>query len=152
MNAVLAQRDAPHCDLIYTCNSFHLKPSSVQENGFWDGYMNGESDIGKWTMRICDFMVDHLGEWDLIVCNSDNLKWSFQELGGFAGVTAREMQLVFRHRPGGRAVFMSADIVKPLGRPPLQPPTYWADQGCITGQLGHKLISGTPEELSWMQE
>ena len=20
---------------------------------------------GQWTMRICDFMVDHLGEWDL---------------------------------------------------------------------------------------
>eukprot|EP00971_Amphidinium_carterae_P061095 1208956-Amphidinium_carterae.1 len=126
MNAVLAQRKAPHCDLIYTCNSIQLKPSSAQEN-IWDGYMNGESDMGKWTMRICDFMVDHLGEWDLIVCNSDNLKWSFQEINGFIGVTAREMQS-------------------------LQPPTYWVDQGCITGQLGHKLISGTPEELSWMQE
>lgn len=25
--------------------------------------MNGESNLGQWTMRICDFMVDHLGEW-----------------------------------------------------------------------------------------
>ena len=39
--------------------------------------MTGESNIGKWTMRLCDFMVDHLGEWDLIVCNSDNLNRSF---------------------------------------------------------------------------
>ena len=21
-------------------------------------------NLGKWTMRVCDFMVDHLGEWD----------------------------------------------------------------------------------------
>ena len=44
--------------------------------------MNGESNIGKWTMRLCDFMVDHLGEWDLIVCNSDNLDRSFQHGSG----------------------------------------------------------------------
>eukprot|EP00971_Amphidinium_carterae_P175950 3487746-Amphidinium_carterae.1 len=97
-------------------------------------------------------MVDHLGEWDLIVCDSNNLEWNFGSSDNESFVTAREMQLVFRHRPGGRAVFMSADNVKPLGRPPLHPPTYWTDFGCITGGVGHKLIPGTQEELGWMQE
>ena len=38
--------------------------------------LNRESKVGKWTMRICNFMVDHLGEWDLIWYNSDNLQRS----------------------------------------------------------------------------
>lgn len=33
--------------------------------------LNRESNVGKWTMRICNFMVDHLGEWDLILCYSE---------------------------------------------------------------------------------
>ncbi|KAL9139524.1 poly(ADP-ribose) polymerase family protein [Amphidinium carterae] len=155
MNAVFVQQAAPYCDLVYTCNNIRLKPSSTAEGAPWCDhpmFMNGESNIGKWTMRICDFMVDHLGEWDLIVCDSNNLEWNFGSSDNESFVTAREMQLVFRHRPGGRAVFMSADNVKPLGRPPLHPPTYWTDFGCITGGVGHKLIPGTQEELGWMQE
>mmetsp|Transcript_56442 Transcript_56442/g.175098 ORF Transcript_56442/g.175098 Transcript_56442/m.175098 type:complete len:880 (-) Transcript_56442:72-2711(-) len=145
----------PHCDRCYMCNKFRLKPSKRHEQGRWDGYMNGESNMGKWTMRICDFMVDHLGEWDLIVCNSDNMDRSFRHGSGadkyVNSVTAREMQMVFRHKPGGRAVFMSASNVEPLGRPPLQPPQYWVTPECCGGTLGHKLIPGTQEELGWMQ-
>ncbi|CAJ1379214.1 unnamed protein product [Effrenium voratum] len=145
-----------HCDVMYSTTKFRKKPSSNNENGRYGGYMNGESNIGKWTMRLCDFMVDHLGEWDLIVCNSDNLDRSFQHGSGdnkyFNSVTAREMQLVFRHKAGGRGVFMSASNVEPLGRPPLQPPPYWKDAGCKDGTVGHKLVPGTPEELTWMQE
>ena len=28
--------------------------------------LNRESNVGKWTMRICNFMVDHLGELVLV--------------------------------------------------------------------------------------
>ena len=90
------------------------------------------------------------------MCNSDNLSRSFRHGSGdnkyYNSVTAREMQMIFRHRAGGRGVFMSAASVKPLGRPPLQPPPYWTDQGCIAGEVGHKIIPGTAEELEWMQE
>ena len=156
MDAKEDKESATHCDKHYSCNKFRLKPSELEESGRWGGYMNGESNIGKWTMRICDFMVDHLGEWDLIVCNSDNLSRSFRYKQGdnvwYTSVAAREMQMVFRHRKGGRGVFMSAATIKPLGRPPLQPPPYWTDKGCKSGEVGHKLIPGTAKELAWMQE
>ena len=60
--------------------------------------------------------------------------------------------MVFRHRKGGRGVFMTGTTVEPLGRPPLQAPPYWTDEGCKKGQVGHKLVPGTAEELAWMQE
>ena len=60
--------------------------------------------------------------------------------------------MVFRHRKGGRGVFMSGGHVKPLGRPPLEAPAYWTDEGCKQGEVGHKLVPGSAEELSWMQE
>ena len=146
----------PNCDRLYSFNGFKLNKSSTQENGKYEGYMNGESNLGQWTMRLCDYMVDQVGEWDLIVCNSDNLSTSFRHGSGdnkyWLGVAAREMQMVFRHRPGGRAVFMAAAEVKELGRPPLQPPPYWTEPGCINGTLGQKLIPGSRDELAWMQE
>lgn len=144
-----ARDAAGFCHRRYVTRKFRMKPSKVLENWKVDGLMNGESNIGMWTMRLCDFMVDHLGEWDLLVCNSDNLGANF---GEGCSVTAREMQLIFRHRPGGRRVFMPADDSKPLGRPPLQPPKYWAFPGCLSGEVAHHLASGTEEELSWMQE
>ncbi|CAE7203557.1 tank-1 [Symbiodinium sp. CCMP2592] len=134
---------ASYCDKYYSCNAFRLKPASFRESCM--GMVNGESDLGKWTMRLCDLMVDHVGEWDLVTCNSDNAE------GYGINTTAREMQMIFRHRKGGRRVFMSAAQVEPLGRPPLQPPGYW-NEGCQMGEVGHKLIPGTEEELQWMQE
>ena len=118
--------------------------------------MTGESDLGQWTMRLCDYMVDQVGEWDLILCNSDILNEYFShgylDSTYLAGVTAREMQIVFRHRPGGRAVFMAAGQVKELGRPPLQPPPYWTEERCITGTLGQKLVRSWPGcKRSWTE-
>lgn len=60
--------------------------------------------------------------------------------------------MVFRFKPEGRAVFMSASTIQPLGRPPFAPPQYWQDEGCKQGTVGHKLIPGTQEELTWFQE
>merc|ERR1719293_598230 len=45
-----------------------------------------DNNLGCWTMRVCDFMVDHLG-WSFIVCNVCNLG----EVGN-----CREQQLAFR--------------------------------------------------------
>ena len=146
----------PNCDRLYQFDGFRMYPAKIGEEGRYEGLMNGESNIGQWTMRMCDYMVDQVAEWDLIVCNSDNLSQNFQHGSGdnkyFIGVTAREMQMVFRHRPGGRAVFMAAGQVKELGHPPLQPPPYWTEEGCIAGTLGQKLVPGSAEELAWMQE
>ena len=48
-------------------------------------------------MRFCDFMVDHLGEWDVVTCNGDNVDWSFKVTNDdWISVTGREMQMVFR--------------------------------------------------------
>jgi len=114
---------APHCDAHYHTPKLRLKPCEKHESGRYEGFMNGESNLGKWTMRICDFMVDHLGEWDLLVCNSDNLSRSFRHGSGdnayFNSVTAREMQMVFRHRPrcfhvrGRREAFGPASVGAP---------------------------------------
>eukprot|EP00438_Fugacium_kawagutii_P001712 Skav202854 [mRNA] locus=scaffold2311:201453:208540:+ [translate_table: standard] len=148
MNGYLPQYFPGNCDLFYVCNKFRLKPSEIQEQGRWAGYMNGESASADLHMSE--------SHQDLIVCNSDNLSRSFRHGSGdnkyYNSVAAREMQMVFRHRPGGRGVFMSAANAKPLGRPPLQPPPYWTDQGCIRGEIGQKLIPGTAEELRWLQE
>mmetsp|Transcript_53912 Transcript_53912/g.128407 ORF Transcript_53912/g.128407 Transcript_53912/m.128407 type:complete len:891 (+) Transcript_53912:55-2727(+) len=157
MGGFRVQTDATHADRIYQCKKLRMKPAELYEDGRRNGFLNGESNIGKWTMRFCDFMVDHLGEWDLLTCNSDNLGREFKhgtrDHSYWNSVTAREMQMIFRHKPGGRAVFMSADAsVAPLGRPPLQPPPYWTDQGCICGTTVQKLVPGTAEELAWMQE
>lgn len=46
-----------------------------------------DNNLGCWTMRLCDFMVDRLG-WSFVVCNVCNLG----EYGCF-----REQQLVFRY-------------------------------------------------------
>ena len=149
------RQEASHCDAQYYCSKFHLRPSEAEENGV-DGLMLGESNLGQWTMRMCDFMVDHLQEWDLIVCNSDNLSFKPKMRTNEGptrdvSVAAREMQMVFRHRIGGRGVFMSASQVAPLGRAVLDPPHYWIE-ACKKGELGQKLLPGTPLELLWMQE
>eukprot|EP00927_Polykrikos_kofoidii_P084907 TRINITY_DN9093_c0_g1_i1.p1 TRINITY_DN9093_c0_g1~~TRINITY_DN9093_c0_g1_i1.p1 ORF type:complete len:896 (+),score=161.62 TRINITY_DN9093_c0_g1_i1:74-2761(+) len=46
-----------------------------------------DNNLGQWTMRVCDFMVDRLG-WSFVVCNVCNMG----EHGQF-----REQQLVFRY-------------------------------------------------------
>lgn len=45
-----------------------------------------DNNLGQWTMRVCDFMVDNLG-WSFVVCNVCNMG----DHGQF-----REQQLVFR--------------------------------------------------------
>jgi len=142
-----------HCDANFSCAAFRLKEHQTDFDR-WDGRLNGESNIGKWTMRLVDFIVDHVGTWDMIACNSDNVDWNYR-IGkdSYSSVTGREMQLVFRHRPGGsRGVFMSsASSIRPLGRAPQQPPQYWRQQ-TREGRVGQEVVPGTAEELRWIQD
>eukprot|EP00931_Biecheleriopsis_adriatica_P068054 TRINITY_DN4208_c1_g1_i1.p1 TRINITY_DN4208_c1_g1~~TRINITY_DN4208_c1_g1_i1.p1 ORF type:complete len:1010 (-),score=193.29 TRINITY_DN4208_c1_g1_i1:196-3195(-) len=138
-----------YCDCLFTCKAFRQKMSTSEE--FWDGYYSGECNIGKYTMRLCDFLVDHLGEWDLIVCNGNAAErgWKF---GSLTTLTAREQQLVFRHRSAGRAVFMAKAVEDvPLGRPPLSSPAYWKE-GSREGSAKHEIVVATGDELQWMQD
>jgi len=138
-----------YCDCLFKCGVFRQKMSHHSE--FWDGYYCGENNFGKYSMRLCDFLVDHVGEWDLIVCNGNSAEraWLFS---GIQSLVAREQQLVFRHRPRGRAVFM-ANILEdaPLGRPPMHSPEYWKE--CSRqGSSSHEVVPATEQELRWIQE
>lgn len=139
-----SEKPVVYCDLLLSCGMFRQKESQSPASS-WDGLLSGESNMGKWAMRFCDFMVDHIGEWELVTCGGASPEW--------VGVASREMQMVFRHRPGARAVFMSAapDLLTPLGRPPLQPPPYWCEDACA-GKVGHRVVAGSADELCWVQE
>eukprot|EP00440_Ansanella_granifera_P069279 gb/GFBE01075162.1/.p1 GENE.gb/GFBE01075162.1/~~gb/GFBE01075162.1/.p1 ORF type:complete len:921 (+),score=206.60 gb/GFBE01075162.1/:1-2763(+) len=144
----------PYCDLLLSCNVFRLREASNSwQTWRWDGRLQGESNFGRYTMRLCDFMVDHLGEWDMVVCNGNSIDSVFRVgKDETQAVTGREQQLIFRHRPGGRAVFMAESTnVEPLGRPPLLAPKYW-EEGCRQGQVGQKIVPATAEEKAWIQE
>jgi hypothetical protein len=77
-----------------------------------------DNNLGCWTMRVCDFMVDHLG-WSFIVCNICNLG----EVGNH-----REQQLAFRFDGKRRDIpvadvsFLNAD---PSTYRPLKFPRHW---------------------------
>merc|ERR1719356_1266675 len=77
-----------------------------------------DNNLGGWTMRLCDFMVDRLG-WSFVVCNVCNLG----PIGQF-----REQQLVFRFDGERReipAVRMSNMLVDWTQFPGVEFPTYW---------------------------
>jgi len=142
------------CDALYEVHVLRMKRVPFPyTNPEIDGYYLGENNFGVYTMRLCDFLVDHLGEWDLIVCNGNALERAWKvDRDRAVSVVAREQQLVFRHRQHRRNVFMAA---KPeaivLGRRPLDVPLYWKP---ITseGNSAHELVTASNEELMWMQD
>merc|ERR1719169_361351 len=75
-----------------------------------------DNNLGQWTMRVCDFMVDRLG-WSFVVCNVCNL--------GAHG-NLREQQLIFRYdgerREMPKAETAQIDPTISLGT---QFPSYW---------------------------
>jgi len=149
-----ARRD--YCDALFTCDVFRMKrvpfPATNPEV---DGYYLGENNIGIYTMRLCDYLVDHLGDWDLVVCNGSALERAWKvDRDRMVSVVSREQQLVFRHRGARRNVFMAAQPTAtgpPLGRPPLQAPDYW-DPATREGRVPHKLVPAAPQEMAWLQE
>ncbi|CAE8600840.1 unnamed protein product [Polarella glacialis] len=144
----------PYCDFLFESDVFRLKECSTSSHDRrYNGYLNGESNFGRYCMRLCDFMVDHVGTWDLVVCNGNSLDTNFRiNKEDVRSVTGREQQLIFRYRPDGRNVFMADSNPSPtIGRPPLQAPAYW-DQQCQQGKVGHMVIPATAEEKAWLQE
>lgn len=143
-----------YCDMLFNVGCFRLRDHNTGWHELkWNGRLNGESNFGRYTMRLCDFMVDQLGEWDLIVCNGNSIDTVFRiQKDETISVTGREQQLVFRHRPGGRNVFMAAEqTAPPLGHPPPQVPKYWKD-GTKAGSAGHEIVPATAEEKQWIQQ
>jgi len=156
-----------YCDLQMKVKGLRMKDICTNPRGGHDGYFNGETNLGKWTMRLCDYLVDQVNEWDLIVCNSDNLDKIFDKIvydkkSGKRNVdkinaTVRETQIVFRHRRNaGRAVFMGGSDGSglPLNRPPhnaIPVPVYWSPE-CKEGREYHKIVVGTSEEKIWLQQ
>merc|ERR1719353_274401 len=143
----------PYCDMLFNIGCFRLRDHSNSWHELkWNGRLNGESNFGRYTMRLCDFMVDHVGEWDLIVCNGNSIDTVYRiNKDDTISVTGREQQLVFRHRPGGRNVFMaemSQSVA--LQRPPMQAPKYWKDS-TKSGSAAHEIVTATAQEKSWIQ-
>eukprot|EP00439_Symbiodinium_sp_Y106_P072164 s2835_g13.t1 len=137
-----------YCDCLFSCQAFRQKMSPHGE--YWDGFYCGENNFGKYTMRLIDFLVDHLGEWDLIACNGNAAEraWSWS---GLVSMVAREQQLVFRHRPKAGRVFMATAQHTPLGRPPMQAPEYWTTES-REGTEAFKVVPATEEEKEWLQQ
>ncbi|CAE7568137.1 Tnks, partial [Symbiodinium sp. CCMP2456] len=138
----------PYCDCLFSCSAFRQKMSPHGE--YWDGFYCGENNFGKYTMRLIDFLVDHLGEWDLIACNGNAAEraWSWS---GLVSMVAREQQLVFRHRPKAGRVFMATGQYAPLGHKPMQAPDYWTTES-REGTAAFKVVPVTEEEKEWLQQ
>merc|ERR1719424_2176730 len=133
-----------HCDMLFTCDALEMKRASLASR---EELFLGENNFGKYAMRLCDFMVDYIGKWELVVCNSNCIDVTLPE-----GQTAlaREVMLVFRYKTSGRDMFVTDSQALALGRAPLEPPSYWCD-ACLHGTCTQEVLPASSEELVWLQ-
>jgi len=103
------------------------------------------NNLGCWTMRLCDFMVDQLG-WSFVVCNVCNLG----PMGQY-----REQQLVFRYDGERREI----PAVKPLKTRldevlyvDLDFPAHWTTPKVLSLKQTYNIVTCTAAEKSSMQE
>eukprot|EP00928_Gymnodinium_smaydae_P045345 TRINITY_DN3023_c0_g2_i1.p1 TRINITY_DN3023_c0_g2~~TRINITY_DN3023_c0_g2_i1.p1 ORF type:complete len:879 (+),score=167.46 TRINITY_DN3023_c0_g2_i1:151-2787(+) len=104
-----------------------------------------DNNLGSWTMRVCDFMVDRLG-WSFVVCNVCNLG----TLGNW-----REQQLVFRFDGERRAIPAVKIDIAPLDEMHyigLQFPSYWISPDVLNLRQMVNIVPGTDDEIAAMQE
>mmetsp|Transcript_13532 Transcript_13532/g.30784 ORF Transcript_13532/g.30784 Transcript_13532/m.30784 type:complete len:840 (+) Transcript_13532:149-2668(+) len=102
------------------------------------------NNVGCWTMRLCDFMVDRLG-WSFVVCNICNL-------GPFGQY--REQQLVFRwdgERREMPVVRLDNTDFEELPFVGLQFPPYWKNDEVLSLMKPAATISCTKQEVEAMQ-
>jgi hypothetical protein len=100
-----------------------------------------DNNLGNWTMRVCDFMVDRLG-WSFVVCNVCNL--------GPCG-RYREQQLVFRYDGERRDV----PVVRPDNEKcelTVPIPPYWKDPDVAAGRRTQALVICEQEEVENLQD
>jgi hypothetical protein len=103
------------------------------------------NNLGCWTMRLCDFMVDRLG-WSFVVCNVCNLG----SLGQY-----REQQLVFRYDGERRdipPVQLDQSRLDEVLFVDLEFPSYWKSQKVLSLKQTVSTVGCTREEITAMQE
>jgi len=144
MQSRLVSQATPFCDLCFACDAFQMKEATLKCK---EGRFLGESNFGKYAMRLCDFMVDYLGEWELLVCNNNCINVA---LKGQASL-AREAQMIFRARESSRDVFLSSSQAAVLGCAPLFAPNYWTLPS-KAGEVAQEVVPATGEELAMLQE
>jgi hypothetical protein len=104
-----------------------------------------DNNLGCWTMRLCDFMVDRLG-WSFVVCNVCNL--------GPCGVF-REQQLVYRFDgerreiPAVKDKNIRLDEMRFVG---LNFPSYWKCPEVLGLNKVQTTISCDKDEMDAFQE
>lgn len=104
-----------------------------------------DNNLGCWTMRLCDFMVDRLG-WSFVVCNVCNL--------GPAGVF-REQQLVFRFDGERREippVKESNTMVEEVKFVGMQLPGHWKNPRVLNLKQPMATVACEPDEIQALQE
>jgi len=104
-----------------------------------------DNNLGCWTMRICDFMVDRLG-WSFVVCNVCNL-------GPYGNY--REQQMVFRYDgerreiPPVKADNRRLDETLFVG---VDFPDYWREKKVMQLKQPTSTVSCTKGEIRAMQD
>jgi len=104
-----------------------------------------DNNLGAWTMRFCDFMVDRLG-WSFVVCNVCNL--------GASG-EIREQQLVFRFDGERReipAVKVDASRLDWTLFPGLKFPKYWQNPDVLRLKKTYHTVACEHEEIEALQQ
>mmetsp|Transcript_84461 Transcript_84461/g.196356 ORF Transcript_84461/g.196356 Transcript_84461/m.196356 type:complete len:879 (-) Transcript_84461:139-2775(-) len=106
-----------------------------------------ENNLGCWTMRICDFMVDRLG-WSFVVCNVCNL-------GQYGQL--REQQLIFRYDGERREIPVTreSELFSPERRgdyADFRPPNYWRQKPVLSGTKLQGLAACDDAETAALQD
>jgi len=104
-----------------------------------------DNNLGMWTMRVCDFLVDRLG-WSFVVCNVCNL--------GPAGVF-REQQLVFRYDGTRRdmpVVRPNNEVLEMSSFGSISLPSYWVDKDVLAHRKNQAVVICEQEEVENLQE
>eukprot|EP00929_Paragymnodinium_shiwhaense_P070597 TRINITY_DN3574_c0_g2_i6.p1 TRINITY_DN3574_c0_g2~~TRINITY_DN3574_c0_g2_i6.p1 ORF type:complete len:948 (+),score=175.20 TRINITY_DN3574_c0_g2_i6:85-2928(+) len=122
--------------------------SSLDKYGLDIFMSRGMSDnnMGCWTMRMCDFMVDRLG-WSFVVCNVCNMG----ETGHH-----REQQLVFRYDGERRHIPVNKEDnnvvlkAKDFVRTPF--PSYWKVPKVLSFRSPQGITPCEPAEIAALQE
>jgi len=106
-----------------------------------------ENNLGWWTMRICDFMVDQLG-WSFVVCNVCNMGQSGQ---------LREQQLIFRYDGERREIPVTreSELFSEERRAEyadFEAPSYWKQPAVKSGEKLHGMAPCDKAECEALQE
>jgi len=104
-----------------------------------------DNNLGCWTMRVCDFMVDRLG-WSFAVCNVCNLG----DCGQF-----REQQLVFRYEGERREIpITDLSLLKkdPHGFSGVTVPRYWNIPDVAQRKKCQAMVPCEQEETEALQD